>query len=194
MKKTLYFLLGVIVVLAAVIIFNTLSLQSRQVTPESLPDIKIPEQVYQNLSEAVQFQTVSYSEESIPDSAAFNGFHNFLSNRFPLVHQNLRLEKINQYSLLYTWEGSNPEKKPLILMSHQDVVPVDQPTIDKWEAGPFEGKITDTHIIGRGTMDDKGSLMALLESVEQLLKEGFSPTQTIYLAFGHDEEVGGQPI
>jgi carboxypeptidase PM20D1 len=76
-------------------------------------------------------------------------------------------------------------------MSHQDVVPVDQPTLGDWEAGPFEGKITDTHIIGRGTMDDKGSLMAVMESVEMLLKEGFAPSRTLYLAFGHDEEVGG---
>ncbi|WP_445382074.1 M20 family peptidase [Robiginitalea sp. IMCC43444] len=192
MKKTLYLLLGLIVVLAAVLIFNTLSLKSRQLDPEPLPEIEIPGQVYQNLSGAVRFRTVSYSEESVPDSAAFNGFHAFLSQTFPLLHQNLHLEKVNEYSLLYTWEGTQPYKKPIILMSHQDVVPVDQPTIDKWEAGPFEGEITDSHIIGRGTMDDKSSLMAVMESVEMLLKEGFAPSQTIYLAFGHDEEVGGK--
>jgi carboxypeptidase PM20D1 len=77
-------------------------------------------------------------------------------------------------------------------MSHQDVVPVDQPTLKNWEAGPFEGKITDTHIIGRGTLDDKSSLIALMESVEKLLSESFTPSRTIYLAFGHDEEVGGK--
>ena len=192
MKKTLYLLLGLIVVLAAVLIFNTLTLKSRQLDPEPLQEIEIPAQVYQNLSRAVRFQTVSHSEESVPDSAAFNGFHRFLSQSFPLLHQNLQLEKINEYSLLYTWKGTQPDKKPIILMSHQDVVPVDQPTIDKWEAGPFEGKITDSHIIGRGTMDDKSSLMAVMESVEMLLQEGFAPSQTIYLAFGHDEEVGGK--
>ena len=76
-------------------------------------------------------------------------------------------------------------------MSHQDVVPVDQPTLNDWEAGPFEGKISDTDIIGRGTLDDKGTLIGLLEAVEKLLEESFQPSQTIYLAFGHDEEVGG---
>lgn len=76
-------------------------------------------------------------------------------------------------------------------MSHQDVVPVDQPTLGDWEAGPFEGKITDTHVVGRGAMDDKGTLIGLLEAVEKLLEEGYAPQRTIYLASGHDEEVGG---
>ena len=114
-----------------------------------------------------------------------------LEETFPLVHETMSLTKINDYSLLYTWEGSDLSKKPIILMSHQDVVPVDVPTMEMWEAGPFEGKITADHIIGRGTMDDKSSLIALLESAEMLIKEGFVPNQTIYFAFGHDEEVGG---
>ena len=76
-------------------------------------------------------------------------------------------------------------------MSHQDVVPVDKPTLNDWEAGPFEGKVSETSVIGRGTIDDKGTLIGLLEAVEKLLEESFIPTRTIYLAFGHDEEVGG---
>lgn len=191
MKKIIYSLSGLFAVLAIILLFNTLTLTSRQVEPDELDRPDIPVVVFQHLSEAVRFQTISFSEDSEPDSASFNGFHRFLESTFPLVHQNLDLEKVNQYSLLYTWKGTDPSKKPLILMSHQDVVPVDQPTLGDWEAGPFEGKITDTHIIGRGTMDDKGSLMAVMESVEMLLKEGFAPSRTLYLAFGHDEEVGG---
>jgi carboxypeptidase PM20D1 len=191
MKRILWFLLVVLILLVGVLFANTLALTSRQVEPEPVEKITLGPTVYENLSRAVQFRTISFSEEAIPDSAAFNGFHKFLENAFPLVHANLALDKINQYSLLYTWTGTDPSVKPVVLMSHQDVVPVDQPTLSDWEAGPFEGRITDTHIIGRGTLDDKSSLIALMESIEMLLKEGFTPKQTIYLAFGHDEEVGG---
>lgn len=191
MKKILYVLLGLLAVLGAVLLFNTLTLTSRQVEPDKLQKPDIPEVVFRHLGDAVRYQTISFSEDTEPDSAAFYGFHRFLEAAFPLVHENLTLEKVNRYSLLYTWKGTDPSQKPVILMSHQDVVPVDQPTLGDWEAGPFEGKITDTHIIGRGTMDDKGSLMAVMESVEMLLKDGFTPSRTLYLAFGHDEEVGG---
>jgi len=192
MKKFLFVLLSLIIVLAAVLTFNTLSLSSKQVATEPLQKMDFPADAYQHLSKAVQFETISYSEDAIPDSTAFNGFHQFLRETYPLIHEKLSLEKISDYSLLYTWEGSDTSKKPIILMSHQDVVPVDQPTLSDWEAPPFAGKITDTHIIGRGTLDDKSSLMALMESIETLLKESFTPSQTIYLAFGHDEELGGE--
>lgn len=191
MKKLLLGLLAVILILAAILVFNTLSLSSKQVEPEALEAMNFPSDAFQNLSKAIQFKTISFSEDAIPDSTAFNGFHQFLRETYPLLHEKLSLDTINGYSLLYTWKGTDPSKKPLILMSHQDVVPVDQPTLSDWEAPPFEGKITDTHIIGRGTLDDKSSLMSLMESVEQLLKEDFTPSQTIYLAFGHDEELGG---
>ena len=191
MKKIIYTLIALIGLLISILIFNTLTLKSRQVASEPLQEMVISDAVFTNLSKAIQFPTISFSEDAIPDSTAFHGFHQFLEEAFPLVHEKLLLEKINEYSLLYTWKGSDTKKKPIILMSHQDVVPVDEPTLSDWEAGPFEGKITATDIIGRGTLDDKGSLIALLETVEQLLKESFAPTQTIYLAFGHDEEVGG---
>ena len=191
MKKIIISLLTILIVIVGILLFNTLSLTSRQVEPKSLEKIDISDTVFQNLSRAIQYRTISFSEDAIPDSTAFHGFHQFLADTFPLVHENLSLEKINEYSLLYKWEGSDASKKPIILMSHQDVVPVDQPTLSDWEAGPFEGKITDTHIIGRGTLDDKCSLIGLMESVEKLLSESFTPSRTIYLAFGHDEEVGG---
>ncbi|MDG1276534.1 MAG: M20 family peptidase [Algoriphagus sp.] len=191
MKKFFLGILFVLLVIVAILLFNTLRMSSKQVEAEPVAKADFSDQVYQNLSKAITFQTISFSEDAIPDSAAFFGFHRFLEETFPLTHANLTLEKINTYSLLYKWEGSDPSKKPLIMMSHQDVVPVDQPTLEAWEAAPFEGKITDTHIIGRGTMDDKGTLIAVLEAVEKLLSENYQPTRTLYITSGHDEEVGG---
>ncbi|MBC2839813.1 M20 family peptidase [Robiginitalea sp. SC105] len=191
MKKILLALLGILLILAAILLFNTLTLSSRQVDAAPLAQPELPDAIYERLAGAITYPTISYSEDAVPDSAAFKGFHQFLDSVFPLVHETLDLTYINEYSLLYRWQGSDPGKKPVILMSHQDVVPVDQPTLGNWEAGPFEGAITDEFVIGRGTMDDKGTLMALMESVEMLLQEGYRPARTFYLAFGHDEEVGG---
>jgi len=191
MKKILKLIGAILIIVLAVLIFNTLRLSSKQVASESLETVNLPNDVFQNLSKSIQYPTISVSEDAIPDSTAFFGFHRFLEETFPLTHAKLSLEKINDYSLLYKWEGSDASKKPIILMSHQDVVPVDKPTLGDWEAGPFEGKITATHIVGRGTMDDKGTLIGLLEAVEKLLEENYQPSRTIYLASGHDEEVGG---
>jgi len=191
MKKFIYGILLVILLLLCILLFNTFSLTSKQVSSEPIKELTISDKVFTNLSKAIQYPTISYSEDAIPDSTAFHGFHDFLKETYPLTHEHLTLEKVNEYSLLYTWKGSDKNKKPIILMSHQDVVPVDEPTLGDWEAAPFDGEITDTHIIGRGALDDKASLIALMESVEQLLKESYTPSRTIYLAFGHDEEVGG---
>jgi carboxypeptidase PM20D1 len=72
-----------------------------------------------------------------------------------------------------------------------DVVPVDSASEKLWSHPPYSGQLVDGHIWGRGAMDDKASLLAILEAVEYLLLERFQPKRTIYLAFGHDEEIGG---
>ena len=77
-------------------------------------------------------------------------------------------------------------------MAHQDVVPVAPGTEGDWEVAPFSGAQKDGFVWGRGAWDDKGNLMSIMEAVEMRVGAGFQPRQTIYLAFGHDEELGGE--
>jgi carboxypeptidase PM20D1 len=107
------------------------------------------------------------------------------------VHDKLKLEIVGKYSLVYTWPGTDPAAKPILLMAHQDVVPVSPGTDKLWHAQPFAGEVKDGQVWGRGAWDDKSRVIAQLEAVEMLLAQGFQPRQTVVLAFGHDEEVGG---
>ncbi len=145
----------------------------------------------ERLAEAIRFQTISWEEEGRLDRETFLAFHVFLERSFPRVHASLRREIVNEYSLLYTWTGTDPSRKPILLTDHFDVVPVAEDTLNEWEQPPFAGAIADGFVWGRGAMDDKSGALALLEAVEGLLAQGFAPQRTIYLAIGHDEELGG---
>jgi len=142
------------------------------------------------LGEAIRFRTVSLVEET-DDRAQFEQFHAWMRQRYPAFHAAARREVIGELSLLYTWPGSDPAQPPLLLLAHQDVVPVPDDTRSAWRVDPFAGVIRDDAVWGRGAIDDKGSLVAILEAAELLAAEGRRPRRTILFAFGHDEEVGG---
>jgi carboxypeptidase PM20D1 len=115
-----------------------------------------------------------------------------LARSFPNAHRVLQQELVNGTSLLYTWPGTDPSLAPVMLLAHQDVVPVAPGTEREWQHDPYGGAIADGYIWGRGTWDDKGNLMAILEAVEMLVGQGAVPRRTLYLGFGHDEEIGGE--
>ncbi|KAH7339419.1 carboxypeptidase S [Rhizoctonia solani] len=121
----------------------------------------------------------------------FDKLHKYLEEKFPRVHKGLELEKVNTYGLLFTWKGSDSSLKPMVLMGHQDVVPVDPRTVDQWKQPPFSGYYDGTYVWGRGSGDDKSGVIGILATVESLLERGFKPTRTLVLSFGYDEEVGG---
>ena len=125
------------------------------------------------------------------EGAAFRALHAYLADSFPAVHARLDRETVSEYSLLYTWEGSDPAAKPILLLAHMDVVPIEPGTEGKWTHPAFGGDIAEGFVWGRGTLDDKSSVVGILEAVELLLGEGFTPARTVYLAFGHDEELDG---
>ena len=147
--------------------------------------------VAERLGLAVQQKTVSYDDPEKIDGSAFLGLHRLFKTLYPLVHTHLKLETVNEYSLLYTWEGRYPDLQPIMLISHLDVVPADEADED-WEHPPFSGEIADGYVWGRGTLDIKCGVVGILEGVEYLLKQDFKPERTVYLGFGHDEEVGGE--
>ncbi len=179
------------VILIIVILVRTLQFTSKQVQVSPVVDVSVDREVGNHLSKAIQFKTISYQEPEKSDKNEFFGLHTYLEKTFPKVHAGLTKEVVNECSLLYTWKGTNPGINPILLMAHLDVVPVEPGTENEWSHPAFQGEIADGHIWGRGTMDIKCGVLGILEAVEALLKEGFTPTRTIYLAFGHDEEVGG---
>ncbi len=145
-----------------------------------------------HLAGAIRIKTISHQIPWEQRLSAFTEFHAYLAETFPKAHAAMTREVVNDYSLLYTWEGSDPEAQPILLLAHMDVVPVDGASAQEWTHPPFDGVVADGHIWGRGAIDDKCSVIGILEAVEALSAEGFQPKRSIYLAFGHDEEIGGK--
>ncbi len=151
----------------------------------------LPDGALERFSQAIQLKTISYDDRERMDLGTFEAFHRFLETSYPLTHARLRREVVNGYSLLFTWQGKRAVAKPVLFMSHIDVVPVERDSEETWTHPPFSGAIADGHIWGRGAIDTKCTLTGVLEGIEKLLADGFEPERTILLAFGFDEEIGG---
>lgn len=143
------------------------------------------------LAELVRFRTVSSRLEHEVDTGEFDGFIAALARLYPAVHAALDLERVNGHALLYRWRGTGPEAaaRPAVLMAHYDVVPAGDP--DGWTRPPFSGHNDGTYLWGRGTLDDKGQLVAVMEAAETLLTAGFAPAHDLYFSFGNNEETAG---
>jgi carboxypeptidase PM20D1 len=184
-------LIGAIVVLTGILLFNAYSHGSRQIQVAAVPRAAVDPGAPARLSEAIRFQTISNFLNPEQGAEALRGLRAHIENSFPAFHAAAKREVIGGHSLLYTWQGSDPKAAPIALLAHQDVVPVAPGTEKDWQQPPFEGVIADGFIWGRGSWDNKGNLYAMLEAAEQMAKQGFAPKRTIYFAFGHDEEVTG---
>jgi carboxypeptidase PM20D1 len=155
------------------------------------PDVAVRAGAAERLSGAIRIRTISPEEPSAFDADAFKRFHGYLESVFPRVHSQLQREIVGTHSLLYTWQGTDPTANPILLIGHMDVVPIEPSTEDKWAHDPFGGAIVDGFVWGRGAIDNKSAVLGTLEAVEMLLAENFRPARTVYLAYGHDEEIGG---
>jgi len=162
---------------------------ARAEPPRPLPEEEADElRASTHLRGAIQIPTVSDPDDEKVDWAQFARFHAFLEESYPRIAQSLTREVIPRASLLYRWEGRNPGLPSIALLAHQDVVPANE---DNWEHPPFSGHDDGEYIWGRGSVDMKNHLICVMEAVETLLEEGFTPERDVYLLFGHDEEVVG---
>lgn len=162
----------------------------KKVDVKPVPEEKVNVERYrQNLSKAIQYKTISYRETDRVDWKEFEKFHKFLDEAYPLIAKNLEKEIIPPANLLYRWKGTKEDLKPIALLSHQDVVPVSEGTEQDWEHDAFSGYDDGEFVWGRGAVDMKNHLIAVMEAVEALLEDGFQPERDVYLLFGDNEEV-----
>lgn len=144
------------------------------------------------LGAAIRIQTVTYASGDPKPGAdqPWIDLQAALQARYPAIFAKATLEKVLTHAMLMTWTGTDASLPPVILMAHQDVVPVNPGTDADWTHGPFGGVVADGYVWGRGAMDDKGSLIAILEAGDALAKSGWTPKRTVIFAFGHDEVSG----
>ncbi len=178
-----------LLVFVVVLFANALSVRSKQMVVPIKPLPELKSGYAGRLSGAIQIPTINYEDHSRNDTLAFRAIINYLRKTYSLADSLLEPVLVNKYSLLYRWKGKNPTLKPVLYMAHLDVVPVEK-EID-WTYPPFSGQIAEGYIWGRGSMDVKNLVCAMLEAAELLLAKGFQPERDIYFAMGHDEETGG---
>lgn len=194
MRRFFFLVFTAIVLLAAVVLFNTFRFSSGDQDNTAVQPITIGkyDTAAIHLSQALQIKTVSFGDTLPIDTAEFLKFRAFMESTYPLMHANLEKQSFNLFSYVFKWKGKDSIAKPYVLMAHTDVVPVEAVAESKWTYPSFSGRIEKDTIWGRGAVDDKSSAIAIMEAVEALLREGYVPERNIYLAFGHDEEISGK--
>ena len=141
------------------------------------------ERAIRHFQEMVKIETI-WNWDKDPDGKNHKLFRDLLPQLYPLIHANCNYEQIGRSGMLFHWRGKSSDN-PTVYMSHYDVVPADE---DKWQKPPFSAIRENGEIWGRGTLDTKGTLCAVLETAETLLAQGFVPENDIYFSFGGDEE------
>ncbi|XP_056588199.1 N-fatty-acyl-amino acid synthase/hydrolase PM20D1.2 [Triplophysa dalaica] len=162
---------------------NTISI-SPHISPQQRKDL------LENFKAAIQIPTVSNTDTDL-NTDALREFAVLLRRVFPKVFSSslVKHEVVGNYSHLFSVSGSEADLEPYMLLAHIDVVPADE--ADGWDAPPFSAQELNGFIYGRGTIDDKQSVMGILQALEYLLERGYTPRRSFYIGLGHDEEVSG---
>ena len=170
------------------LLFGSPPLTAQAAAPAPPP---LPAAAIAHLQQAVRLRTVSVDTATAPDTSQFLGFGRLLRRAYPLLHRRLLPTVLGGYTLRFEWKGQDTTLSPVVLLAHYDVVPVETATTGRWQHAPFSGDRADGRIWGRGTIDNKGNVIALLEAVETALQQNYRPARTVFLVLGHDEELGG---
>lgn len=187
-KIALLVLLIIVILFVAIIVIRAVMFKPKdELTPSgdkiSLDEVKI----VRDMQEMLRCKTISCHDDSLIDKAEFEKFQNLLPKLYPNIHKTCERKFLGVNGILYHWKGKR-EGDPVVLMSHYDVVPVEE---SQWEKPAFEGILEDGIIWGRGTLDTKGTLCGILEAAEKLIGEGFVPEHDLYFAFSGQEEING---
>ena len=183
-----WIVLGVLALFVGTLVVRAALFRAPEETAATPADVQVDAaKAAEALAALVRCKTVSHADPALDDAAEFTRLEALLPSLYPLVHRTLTREKIPPRGLLYRWKGGNADA-PLVLTAHYDVVPADG---DGWDGDPFSGEIAEGLIHGRGTLDTKCTLAAILTAAETLIAQGFVPARDIYFCFGGDEEVMG---
>ncbi|MGC4037016.1 MAG: M20/M25/M40 family metallo-hydrolase [Chitinophagaceae bacterium] len=192
MIKKFFLFIGVaLLILIAIILFNTFRNSAWPVRPSDAQLLPLPDSAAMHMSEAVKIKTISISDTLPIDTTEYLKFIAFIDKSYPLIHSHLTRTIIDSLNIVFEWKGSDATLNPIILMGHYDVVPVEEAVADKWTVPAFSGLITDSCVWGRGSVDDKSGVISALEATEAMLRRQFTPKRSIFLCFGHDEEISG---
>lgn len=192
MKRLIYAVAGALFVTAAIAVIRTLGMTAPAGESPAPVDASSAggKAMAERLGAAIRLQTISWGPDRAPDVAAFEALHAHLEASYPEAHRAMTRESVG-LSLIYRWKGTDDAAQPVAFLAHQDVVPVEAGTEAAWTHPPFDGVVSDGKIWGRGAVDDKGSIIALMEAAERLAAAGFKPNRDVYFLLGHDEEVSG---
>lgn len=216
MKKILLVILGVIIVLIIILLVKTFTYPFKKNNLSATQEWKVVknDSAVQRFSNGIKIATISTGELGDFDYSTFDTFKEYLKKSYPEIYQNTENYEVNKYGLVFKLKGTQPNLEPILFLSHMDVVPPGDADVkskegnifrpddkalsritkvsEDWDYAPFSGAVSNGRIYGRGTIDMKGMLFSLMESMTNLIKNKHVPKRDIYLAFGFDEEVGGQ--
>ncbi|MBO7184253.1 MAG: M20/M25/M40 family metallo-hydrolase [Oscillospiraceae bacterium] len=184
-----YVLLALVAVFFAVILIRAAMFRPKQQPVAAAEPIEFDQQAATDaLAALIRCKTISYHDHSLEDDAEFEKLISLLPDLYPQVFKTCSFQQLPDRALLFRWPGKKNEN-PSVMMSHYDVVPVDEA---KWEEPPFAAVIKDGCMWGRGTLDTKGTFNAVLSAANNLIAQGFQPENDVYFAFSGGEEVNGK--